>query len=121
MTPPVKHNTKTKQIILLIKIQTRSCDSRVGGKYQDKPGSGEAGGPDHRNGIDLLKPKSLGSGQTGALHAMATESEPCFKLKFSAIFYSNFFDLRPSFSNSEKTSSSMARRKFYSLARPRHV
>ena len=70
---------------------------------------------DHRNGIDLLKLKFLGSGRRGALQWLPTRASaggqgPCFKLKFSAIFYSNFFDLRPSFSNSEKTSEQSGQR-----------
>ena len=67
--------------------------------------------------MDLFRQKFLSNERVGAA---GRERERCFKFNFSAIFYSNFFDLCQSFSNGEKTSEeeeeelAVARRKFCS-------
>ena len=68
--------------------------------------------------MDLFRQKFLSNERVGAA---GKERERCFKFNFSAIFYSNFFDLCQSFSNGEKTSEeeeelAVARRKFCSPA-----
>ena len=70
--------------------------------------------------MDLFRQKFLSNERL--VGAAGRERERCFKFNFSAIFYSNFFDLCQSFSNGEKTSeeelelAAAVLRKFCSLA-----